>query len=155
MQSRWGGGPARTGKATPNPVGSKQGSAPRGKGAFCAQGNERAGPLAAFARPDHKLDNLGLDWSNIYATKLDNLPEKFIGAEAAMWGEHVDSTNALARVWPRAAALGELLWSPGTDSRPHIPSRNVDRLARWRCRMNARGVPAEPVQPGWCPDAAQ
>tara|TARA_B110000208_G_scaffold148446_1_gene179113 strand:- start:716 stop:2494 length:1779 start_codon:yes stop_codon:yes gene_type:complete len=125
--------------------------------------NEGATSAVAFAKAGYTtilsngfyLDNLSLDWRKIYVTDLDGLPPLFVGAEAAMWGEHVDATNALARVWPRAAALGELLWSPGSASSPHIPSRNVNRLARWGCRMHARGVPAEPVQPGWCPEDAE
>ena len=68
-----------------------------------------------------------------------------------MWGEHVDETNAIARVWPRAAALGEALWSPNTTDYPRIPELNTERLAYWRCNIRARGVAAEPVAPGWCP----
>ena len=29
-----------------------------------------------------------------------------------MWGEHVNTINLTPRLWPRASAVGERLWSP-------------------------------------------
>jgi len=98
------------------------------------------------------LDHLDNGWDTIYSnTDLETPFTHFLGAEACMWGESVDKTNAVPRVWPRAAALAEILWSPGYDSYPRIPARNQDRLARWRCGVTGRGVAAEPVQAGFCP----
>ena len=99
------------------------------------------------------LDNLVNTWDSMYSNSdLDPAPlPGFHGAEACMWGEHVDETNALSRVWPRAAALAEILWSGGWDEYPRIPNFNSDRLAAWRCRVRHRGVAAEPVLPSWCP----
>ena len=35
-----------------------------------------------------------------------------IGGHGAIWGEAVDATNFITRVWPRLAAVAERLWTP-------------------------------------------
>lgn len=72
-----------------------------------------------------------------------------LGGEAAMWGEQVDSLNFDSRVWPRASAVAERLWSPATVT---DLSSATARLAQFRCTSLAqRGIGAGPIQPDYCP----
>jgi len=97
----------------------------------------------------------GQDWKRYYECDpwnfngTDAEKELVIGGEACMWGEYVDGTNLLARLWPRASAVAERLWSPAyisdTDSAAF-------RLDEHRCRMLRRGIPAQPILNGFCGD---
>lgn len=69
-----------------------------------------------------------------------------LGGEACMWGESVDETNIQQRIWPRACATAEILWSgyPTLDA--------AERLEEHVCRLKKRGIPAQPPNgPGFCP----
>jgi hexosaminidase len=93
-------------------------------------------------------------WKNFYLNEpleglhLTPAQEKLLlGGEAAMWGEQVDDTNFHSRVWPRASATAERLWSQKSVN-------NVDaaepRLNAFRCHLARRGVGAGPVLPDFC-----
>ncbi|XP_069556961.1 beta-hexosaminidase subunit beta isoform X1 [Brachyistius frenatus] len=96
----------------------------------------------------------GQDWYGFY--KVD--PQDFkgtdaqkklvIGGEACLWGEYVDGTNLTPRLWPRASAVAERLWSAKdvTDINDAF-----NRLSVHRCRMVERGIPAEPLFTSYCP----
>ncbi|XP_067172038.1 beta-hexosaminidase subunit beta isoform X2 [Apteryx mantelli] len=118
-----------------------------------------AGFTAILAAPWY-LDYIsyGQDWKKYYSVEPLDFPgsEKqkklVIGGEACLWGEFVDATNLTPRLWPRASAVGERLWS----------SRNVTdlkdaykRLSNHRCRMLSRGIAAEPVFVGYCAHEAR
>ncbi|KAI5608428.1 beta-hexosaminidase subunit beta isoform X3 [Silurus asotus] len=72
-----------------------------------------------------------------------------IGGEACLWGEYVDATNLTPRLWPRASAVAERLWS---DENVKDIGDAYTRLTKHRCRMLRRGIPAEPLFVGFCPE---
>lgn len=76
-----------------------------------------------------------------------------LGGEVALWSEQADPSVLDSRVWPRASAMAEALWSGnregGISGRKRY-AEATDRLHEWRHRMVARGISAEPIQPLWC-----
>jgi len=103
------------------------------------------------------LDHLtsGGDWATFYNCDPTDFPgsaeahKRVLGGEACMWAEVTDATNVVTRVWPRAAAVAEKLWSaPYSDTATSAAAR----LEEHACRMNMRGVPSQPPNgPGFCP----
>eukprot|EP00762_Andalucia_godoyi_P001737 ANDGO_07044.mRNA.1 hypothetical protein len=100
------------------------------------------------------------EWEDTWKVFYDNEPFKngtqfldpslqklVLGGEATMWAEQVDQANFDSRVWPRASAIAERLWSAMSvnDTTAALP-----RLSEWRCRMVNRGVGAGPVMPEFC-----
>lgn len=121
------------------------------------------------------LDHADNTWLKMYiyepTTGLsDHAKSLIVGGEASMWGEMVDETNIIPKIWPTAAAVGERLWSVqafnetqtddavsshnlkiGDDDNPNLELEDAtQRLLIWRCRMTQRGYPASPIQPGYC-----
>lgn len=98
------------------------------------------------------LDHAENTWSVMYGYDpvmgLTNEEAAFIiGGEVAMWGEHVDQSNIESIIYPRAAAVGERLWSPAdvTDQ-----DEAHERLEVQRCRMQERGYRPSALDPGFC-----
>lgn len=113
------------------------------------------------------LIQYGADWSQGNDSKLgegpyyDCNPREFDGTEAqkqlilggtaTMWAEYVDGTNLEARLWPRASAVAERLWSDPQQT--YDAARSWPRLHEHRCRMVSRGYRAQPLNgPDFCPD---
>jgi hexosaminidase len=101
------------------------------------------------------LDHLDQTWQKFY--KCDPLnftsPHKdlMIGGHASMWAEHVDASNFVSRVWPRASSAAERLWH-GTGATATAAAANIaERIHRFRCRMVLMGFDAGPTGPGVCP----
>ncbi|CAN6603060.1 hypothetical protein TRVA0_002S02124 [Trichomonascus vanleenenianus] len=74
-----------------------------------------------------------------------------IGAEAPLWSEQVDETVIDGKLWPRAAALSELLWSGNRDSNGNKRTTELtQRILNFREYLVANGVGAAPLVPRYC-----
>mmetsp|Transcript_17055 Transcript_17055/g.32111 ORF Transcript_17055/g.32111 Transcript_17055/m.32111 type:complete len:523 (+) Transcript_17055:42-1610(+) len=98
------------------------------------------------------LDHADNTWSVMYGYDpvmglTTDEAQFIIGGEVAMWGEHVDESNIEGIIYPRAAAVGERLWSPEdvTDQ-----DEAQGRLEIHRCRMKQRGIRPGALDPGYC-----
>jgi len=96
----------------------------------------------------------GSDWIKYYQIDPlnfggDNTQRNLIlGGEVCLWGEFVNSINAIPRLWPRASAAAEVLWSQYTEE----INAAAARLQEHECRMMSRGYPVQPVVgAGFCP----
>jgi len=93
------------------------------------------------------------EWYKFYQVEpmrnFSGNPELLIGGEACLWTEYVDGTNIETRLWPRASAIAERLWSAATVN---DPEEAKFRLDEHRCRLLRRGIPASPVLNGYCGD---
>lgn len=69
-----------------------------------------------------------------------------------MWTEQTDEYQLDNRLWPRAAALGERLWSDLEDDREFdvVPQDVFKRMSVFRNRLVELGLEAEPIFPKFC-----
>jgi hexosaminidase len=78
-----------------------------------------------------------------------------LGGQVSAWGEGVSAQTLDARLWSRAAAAAERLWSPpladgaAADHAAAVADAE-ERLDAHICRMRFRGVAAEPIRAGFC-----
>ncbi|GJQ68253.1 hypothetical protein Trydic_g16861 [Trypoxylus dichotomus] len=84
-------------------------------------------------------------WRDVYRNQLP-AHKGVLGGEVCMWGELVDDSNIDSRVWPRAAAAAERLWSDPDDT----PAEAEPRFYQHRNRLVDRGIKAEALAPTWC-----
>jgi hexosaminidase len=99
------------------------------------------------------LDHLDQDWLALYRCDPRDFngtveqKTNIIGGKASMWGERVDETNFMPRVWPRASAAAEKLWSGNSTSAAETAK---ERLEKFRCQMLEQGIEASPIWTGTC-----
>lgn len=73
------------------------------------------------------------------------------GAIAPLWSEQVDSIVISQKMWPRAAALAELVWSGNRDENGNKRTTELtQRILNFREYLVAAGVQASPLMPKYC-----
>ncbi len=96
-------------------------------------------------------------WQRIYdydftLNLTDAQAKHVIGAAAPLWSEQVDDTVISGKMWPRAAALAELVWSGNKD--PVTGAKRTttftQRLLNFREYLVANGIGATPLVPQYC-----
>ena len=82
------------------------------------------------------------------SSKTNKRRGRALGGDASIWTEMTDAATLDTAVWPRAAAVGERLWSPRDVKEARFAA---PRLSMLRCRMAARyGIRAHPIWSDSC-----
>jgi hexosaminidase len=96
-------------------------------------------------------------WQRIYDYDFDlnftdTQKKQIIGASAPLWAEQVDDTVISGKMWPRAAALGELVWSGNRDPKTGKKRTTymTQRILNFREYLVANGIGAAPLVPKYC-----
>ncbi|KAJ5114497.1 hypothetical protein NUU61_000256 [Penicillium alfredii] len=95
-------------------------------------------------------------WQRIYdydfTANLTKTQERHIlGAEAPLWSEQVDDVTISSEFWPRAAALGERVWSGNRDASGRKRTNMLtQRLLNFREYLVANGVQATALVSKYC-----
>jgi hexosaminidase len=112
-----------------------------GESGWAQPGGYWCGPYHEWYKMYDYIPDVIKEWS------MSEKDAKMIkGAEAAIWGEQADMSNIEVKIWPRASALAERLWSnPTTNWYAADP-----RMQLHRERMVQRNISAEPLQTQWC-----
>ncbi|KAF2732803.1 hypothetical protein EJ04DRAFT_513662 [Polyplosphaeria fusca] len=123
--------------------------------------NEQANPNASI--PNFNYGGGGGSWCAPYKTwqriydydfttnLTDTQKDLIQGAIAPLWSEQVDDTVISGKMWPRAAALAELVWSGNRDSKGNKRTTELtQRILNFREYLVANGVLAAPLMPKFC-----
>lgn len=114
-----------------------------GGGWWAGEGNNWCSPYKDWrmAYNNRPYEGLYGNWS------LDGDARKLIlGGEGCIWSETIDPSNVESRIWPRAAAIAERLW---TDPSTCWIEADTRMLAHTR-RLKDWGLRVEPQEPEWC-----
>ena len=95
-------------------------------------------------------------WQRIYDYDFtegltDAEAKHVIGAVSPLWSEQSDDTVISTKMWPRAAALAELVWSGNKDANGQKRTTELtQRILNFREYLVALGVQAAPLMPKYC-----
>ncbi|KAG5681027.1 hypothetical protein PVAND_010493 [Polypedilum vanderplanki] len=90
-------------------------------------------------------------WQKIYNNRMESIAGNYIdqilGAEATIWSESIDEGVIDMRIWPRASALAERLWT-----NPTTPWANAEArlLMNSQLLVEVGELAVEPLQLEWC-----
>lgn len=126
--------------------------------------NVQSNPDPTGATPSFNYGGIGGSWCAPYKTwqriydfdfdrdQTEAQRKHIIGASAPLWSEQVDDTIISGKMWPRAAALGELTWSGNKDPKTGKKRTTTftQRLYNFREYLVALGIPATPVTSKYC-----
>ena len=125
--------------------------------------NVMTNPNAADDKPNFNWGGGGGSWCAPYKTwqriydfdftlNLTDTQKALVqGAIAPLWSEQVDDVVVSQKMWPRAAALAELVWSGNRDANGNKrTSELTQRILNFREYLVANGVGASPLMPKYC-----
>lgn len=82
----------------------------------------------------------------LFGGVLGTSVSQVLGGESVLWTEEAESNTIDSRLWPRASAFAETLWSaPETTW-----EAAEERMLFHRERLVALGIDADALQPEWC-----
>lgn len=114
-----------------------------GYGAWVGEGNNWCSPYIGWQKV-YENDPLKLLPADLIADPSTR--SLIMGQEATLWSEQVDGATLDGRLWPRAAAMAERLWS-----NPASSWRDAEyRFLHQRERLVEIGLSAESIEPEWC-----
>ena len=74
-----------------------------------------------------------------------------LGAIAPLWSEQVDDVTVESKLWPRAGALAELVWSGNVNAKGQKRTTELtSRILNYREYLVALGIGATALQPEYC-----
>ncbi|XP_058837708.1 probable beta-hexosaminidase fdl isoform X2 [Topomyia yanbarensis] len=89
-------------------------------------------------------------WDELKLTSLQM--RQVLGGEACLWTEQVDESTLDSRLWPRASALAERLWTDPVEEiySESVPKETFNRMSVFRNHLLELGLRAEPIFPKYC-----